>query len=246
MICRLLRVLRAAALFLLVVSTGCATATHGQLIDGPASLTKEATPTCADITIRRPALASRWGEFLRVRIADTDAVIVGQAKLKVGPKLEKEKAFFVSGHDLVLEQKWSNENLNVTSALTRGTMLELSLSDSHRRRRSLREHPLHRRAGLHRSRHRREGMARPARRHHRHRQAAPARSEEDAAAGTLEGKRLGRVGRQERRLRHRRMEAVAARREGEDHRARSRHSAREGRVGRVQHAAAERVQTSDS
>jgi murein DD-endopeptidase MepM/ murein hydrolase activator NlpD len=121
-------VLRLLALSFLVLTTGCA-ATRGQLIDGPASLTKESTPTCADISIRRPALASRWGEFLRVRIEDTDAVIVGQARLKVGARVEKEKAFFVSGHDLVLEMKWSNERPDVASALARGTVLELALSD---------------------------------------------------------------------------------------------------------------------
>ncbi|MDP2274129.1 MAG: M23 family metallopeptidase [Archangium sp.] len=119
---------RALALLLLVLSSGCA-ATRGHLIDGPATLTKEATPTCADVVIRRDALASRWGEFLRVRLDETSAVIVGQARLKVGGKVEKEKAFFVSGKDLVLELRWANEKVEVASALPRGTQLELSLRD---------------------------------------------------------------------------------------------------------------------
>lgn len=98
-------------------------------INGPATLTKETTATCSDVVIRRPALASRWGEYLQVRIDQTDAVIVGQAKLKVSGKVMKEKAFFVSGKDLVLDLRWANEQLEVPSALARGTQLELSLSD---------------------------------------------------------------------------------------------------------------------
>ncbi len=119
---------RALVPLLLVLSSGCA-ATRGHLIDGPATLTTEPTPTCADVVIRRDALASRWGEFLRVRIDETSAVIVGQARLKVGGKVEKEKAFFVSGNELVLELRWANEKVEVASALPRGTQLELSLSD---------------------------------------------------------------------------------------------------------------------
>ena len=115
-------------MLLLVISSGCA-ATRGQLIEGPSSLTKELTPTCADVVIRRDALASRWGEFLRVRLDETSAVIVGQARLTVGGKVEKAKAFFVSGHDLVFELRWSNEKLEVASALPRGAKLELALSD---------------------------------------------------------------------------------------------------------------------
>ncbi len=117
-----------ALVVLLVLSSGCA-ATRGQLINGTATLTRESTPTCADMVIRRDALASRWGEFLRVRIDETSAVIVGQARLKVGGKWEKEKAFFVSGHDLVFELRWANEMVQVASALPRGTQLELSLRD---------------------------------------------------------------------------------------------------------------------
>jgi murein DD-endopeptidase MepM/ murein hydrolase activator NlpD len=120
--------MRALVLILFVVSSGCA-ATRGQLINGPATLTRETTATCSDVVIKRPALASRWGEYLKVRIDDTSAVIVGQAKLKVGGKVEKEKAFFVSGNDLVLDLRWANERLEVPSALARGTQLELSLSD---------------------------------------------------------------------------------------------------------------------
>jgi murein DD-endopeptidase MepM/ murein hydrolase activator NlpD len=119
---------RALLLLLLALSSGCA-ATRGQLTNGPATLTKELTPTCADVVIRREALASRWGEYLRVRIDETSAVIVGQARLKVSGKIEKEKAFFVSGHDLVLELRWANENPQVASALPRGAQLELSLRD---------------------------------------------------------------------------------------------------------------------
>ncbi len=120
--------LRALVLIFFVVSSGCA-ATRGQLINGPATLTKESTATCSDVVIKRPALASRWGEYLKVRIDDTSAVIVGQAKLKVGGKVEKEKAFFVSGNDLVLDLRWANERLDVPSALAKGTQFELSLSD---------------------------------------------------------------------------------------------------------------------
>jgi murein DD-endopeptidase MepM/ murein hydrolase activator NlpD len=119
---------RALVPLLLVLSSGCA-ATRGQLTNGPATLTKEITPTCADVVIRREALATRWGEYLRVRIDETSAVIVGQARLKVAGKVEKERAFFVSGHDLVLELRWANEKPQVASALPRGTKLELSLSD---------------------------------------------------------------------------------------------------------------------
>lgn len=119
---------RALVVLLLAFSTGCVAA-RGQLINGPGALTKESTPTCADIVIRRDALASRWGEFLRVRIDETSAVIVGQARLKVGGKIEKDKAFFVSGRDLVLELRWANEKVELSSALPRGTQLELSLSD---------------------------------------------------------------------------------------------------------------------
>lgn len=117
-----------SVLLVLAISSGCA-ATRGQLINGPATLTKETTATCSDVVIKRPALASRWGEYLKVRLDQTDAVIVGQAKLKVGGKVEKEKAFFVSGTDLVLDLRWANEQLAVASALPRGTQLELSLSD---------------------------------------------------------------------------------------------------------------------
>jgi hypothetical protein len=99
------------------------------LIDAPAAVTKELTPTCADIVIRRDALASRWGEFLRVRIDETTAVIVGKARLKVGGEAVKEKTFFVSGKDLVLEHRWVNEALERASALPRGARLELALSE---------------------------------------------------------------------------------------------------------------------
>jgi murein DD-endopeptidase MepM/ murein hydrolase activator NlpD len=115
-------------LLLSVVSSGCA-ATHGQLINGPGSVTKESSATCSDVVSRRPALASRWGEFLRVRIDETSAVIVGQAKLRVAGTLSKERAFFVSGSDLVLESRWVNEKVDVASALPRGAQLELTLSD---------------------------------------------------------------------------------------------------------------------
>lgn len=126
-------VLRALALFIFVVSSGCV-ATKGQLINGPSVSTSEVTATCADVVIRRDALGSRWGEFLSVRIAQTDAVIVGQAALRVGTKLEKEgagglKPFIVSGHELVFESRWSNEKLDVRSALPKGTVLELKLRD---------------------------------------------------------------------------------------------------------------------
>lgn len=120
--------LRALALFTLVVSTGCV-ATRGQLITGEPTLTSEATPTCADVVIRRSALGARWGEFLRVRIGETESVIVGQLALKVGGSTQKEKAFFVSGKDLVLDSKWANEKLDVPSALPRGAPLELTLRD---------------------------------------------------------------------------------------------------------------------
>jgi hypothetical protein len=110
---------RALVPLLLALSSGCA-ATRGHLTNGPATLTKEMTPTCADVVIRRQALASRWGEYLRVRMDETSAVIVGQARLKVSGRIEKQRAFFVSGRDLVLELRWANEELQVASALPRG------------------------------------------------------------------------------------------------------------------------------
>ncbi|MBL8913791.1 MAG: M23 family metallopeptidase [Archangium sp.] len=119
---------RALVVCLVVFSAGCA-ATKGQLINGEPTLTSETSPTCADVVIRRAALGSRWGEFLRVRIDQTDAVIVGQLTLRAGARVEKQKAFFVSGKELVVESKWSNEKLDVSSALPKGTMLEVSLND---------------------------------------------------------------------------------------------------------------------
>jgi hypothetical protein len=130
-------------LLLLAISSGCA-ATRGQLIDGPATLTKETTATCSDVLIKRQALASRWGEYLKVRIDQTDAVIVGQAKLKVGGKVEKEKAFFVSGNELVLDlgEREAGRRLGAATRHAARAVLERS----HRRRGPLRERALQRRA----------------------------------------------------------------------------------------------------
>jgi hypothetical protein len=100
------------------------------LINGPALASYEATDArCSPVVIRRAALGSRWGEFLRVRVGETASTIVGQAKLSVGGKAEKEKAFFVSGRDLVFDARWTNEKVEVASALPKGAVVELSLRD---------------------------------------------------------------------------------------------------------------------
>lgn len=113
--------------WLAFVSLISACATPGKLINGPALASFEATDArCSDVVIRRPALGSRWGEFLRVRVGDTASTIVGQAKLSVGGKVEKEKAFFVSGRELVFDARWTNEKVEVAAAVPKGAVLELA------------------------------------------------------------------------------------------------------------------------
>lgn len=118
--------LRALPLALLVVSSGCASS-RARLVNASGDTTTlRGDTTCGQVRLRRTALGSRWGEYLRVR-ATTFSTIVGTARLHLGGRVLKERAFIVSGDDLVLEQRWTNETLSVASALPKGAALELTV-----------------------------------------------------------------------------------------------------------------------
>lgn len=116
--------LRALPVLLLV--SACA-APQGHLIRGPVT-TSSAPASCGTVTLRREALGARWGEFLRVRV-DTEATVVGQARLDAPGRPAITRSFFASGHDLVIDGSWSNESLSVGSAVPRGSPLVVTLSD---------------------------------------------------------------------------------------------------------------------
>ncbi|MEW5740017.1 MAG: M23 family metallopeptidase [Myxococcota bacterium] len=88
--------------------------------------TEAGDASCGLVRIRRTALGARWGEYLRVRV-DTEATLIGQAKLMVAGREERARPFVVSGKDLVLEGRWVNEKLTVPSALPKGAALEVAL-----------------------------------------------------------------------------------------------------------------------
>ncbi|MFO0597936.1 MAG: M23 family metallopeptidase [Myxococcaceae bacterium] len=114
----------------LLLLAGCATVT-GHLVESPsAQPTKQAADArCSELHLRRTALGSRWGEFVRVRSGGVEATVVGQAKLLVKGRVEKQRSFFVSGTDLVIDARWSNESLGAASALESGASVEVVLSE---------------------------------------------------------------------------------------------------------------------
>lgn len=88
---------------------------------------KAADPLCGPVGVRRAALASRWGEYLRVHVK-TPALLTGEARLHVGARPMPLKAFAVTGDELVFEAQWPNEKLSVPSGLEKGLVLDLTLT----------------------------------------------------------------------------------------------------------------------
>lgn len=111
---------------LCVVAAGCG-ASRANLVNTPGVTTTETgDPKCNTVRIHRTALGARWGEYLRVRV-DTKAMLIGHATLAVRGRMERERPFVVSGKDLVVEGRWTNESLDVSSALAKGAALDVVL-----------------------------------------------------------------------------------------------------------------------
>ena len=90
-------------LALLLVLTSACSARQARLETTKERLSaKAADPMCGPVGVRRAALASRWGEYLRVHVK-TPALLTGEARLHVGARPMPLKAFAVTGDELVFE-----------------------------------------------------------------------------------------------------------------------------------------------
>lgn len=89
---------------------------------------QSADPRCGPVGIRRAALASRWGEYLRVHVK-TPSPLTGEARLHVGARPLPLKAFAVTSDEVVFEASWPNEKLSVPSGLEKNVVLDLTLTE---------------------------------------------------------------------------------------------------------------------
>ncbi|MCA3013349.1 MAG: M23 family metallopeptidase [Myxococcaceae bacterium] len=83
---------------------------------------------CGPVGIRRAALGSRWGEYLRVRV-NTTATLLGQARLHVASRPAEPRTFIVGNGELVYDVRWANERLSVPSALEKNAIIDLTLTE---------------------------------------------------------------------------------------------------------------------
>jgi len=114
---------------LLVVLSGGCSLRQARLETAKARLSEQAAdPRCGPVGIRRAALASRWGEYLRVHVK-TPAPLRGEARLHVGARPLPLKAFAVTGAEMVFEARWPNEKLSVPSGLAKNLVLDLTLTE---------------------------------------------------------------------------------------------------------------------
>lgn len=115
------------AFALLVLASACA---HRQAKLEPARerLGQHAADTrCGPVGIRRAALGSRWGEFIKVK-ATTPVTLTGDARLHVGGRAAPLKPFVILEEGVVAEAAWPNERLSVPAGLPQGTVIDLTLT----------------------------------------------------------------------------------------------------------------------
>lgn len=93
-------------------------------------LQQAADPRCGPVGIRRAALGSRWGEYLRVNV-NAPSAITGEARLHIGSRPVPLKSFTVTGNELVVEASWPNERLSVPYGLEKGAVLDLTFVNLH-------------------------------------------------------------------------------------------------------------------
>lgn len=82
---------------------------------------------CGPVGIRRAALGSRWGEFLRVKVR-APSTVTGDARLHVGGRAVPLKSFMVIEEGVIAEAEWPNDRLSVPAGLAKGTVIDLTLT----------------------------------------------------------------------------------------------------------------------
>lgn len=115
------------AFALLVLASAC-TLRQAKLEPARDRLGQHAADTrCGPVGIRRAALGSRWGEFIKVK-ATTPVTLTGDARLHVGGRAAPLKPFVILEEGLVAEAAWPNERLSVPAGLPQGTVIDLTLT----------------------------------------------------------------------------------------------------------------------
>lgn len=123
------------------------------------TLTRTADGSCGPIGIRRSSLGARWGEYVRVWVS-SPGLVSGEARLHVdgraaplqrfdtAPMVDPSVQVAVASegvsvelpavapsnqpqHQVVLDAAWTNERLDVASAIEAGHVIDITVSDLH-------------------------------------------------------------------------------------------------------------------
>jgi hypothetical protein len=123
------------------------------------TVTRAADGACGPIGIRRSSLGARWGEYVRVWVS-SPGLVSGEARLHVdgraaplqrfdtAPRVDPSVQVAVASegvsvelpalvpsnrpqHQVVLDAAWTNERLDVPSAIEAGHVIDITVSDLH-------------------------------------------------------------------------------------------------------------------
>ncbi len=149
---------RLAVAALVISSSGCALRGAHLVTHGSQTFTRIGDERCGPIGIRRATLGARWGEYVRVSVR-SPTPLMGEARLHVdgrayplqrfttAPTLDAEASIAVAATEvavtvpavvpfqapgaptIVLDAAWTNERLDVASALSAGSLIDVTLTD---------------------------------------------------------------------------------------------------------------------